>query len=349
MHLAIPSFGIGSTGGDRMIITIANNFVKRGHEVTIVNLGNKPILYPVVKKVRLVSIPFKTSKKDLTKFVISGVAKLANNLPPADVYLANWVYTVLPCIANNDLGKTVFLAQANEAYSFKPSPLKFLSGLSYEAFKLNIPLITPSRYLQIMIKKRFDNSATVVPPCVDTSIFKPRKNALKKTGPLKLLFVGDTKNRNKGFDLLLNACEKLGNIDFELHVATQTKMVLSKKFKMIVHKPTSDRELAAVYRDCDVFFHLSKEEGFGLTLLEAMASGLICVATDSGGVKDFAENEKNCFMTERTVAGVVSVIKKIAPAKEEFRSTLGQEAVKKAKEYPEKKMIDSFEKILTSL
>ncbi len=351
MHVAIPSFGLGSTGGDRMLTVIANALVKRGHKVTIINLGSAPIFYSLSPRVKFITVPFKTSKKDLKKFVINGIEKLADNLPPADIYLANWVFTVLPCIANIGRGTTVFLAQANEAYTFKQSSLKFLSYLSFQAFASRVKLITPSQYLRTLFKNRFNISAAVIPPCVDTSVFFPKKKVrpMLNTQPLRLLFVGNVMNRNKGFDILIKACQGLRDINFELHVTTQGPVPPVRRCTIVVHKPSSDKELAALYRKCDVFFHLSKEEGFGLTLLEAMASGLVCVATDSGGVRDFVRDGKNCFVVERTVKALRHAIKKAAAIPYEKRDIVSAAAITTAHRYTEKKFIDNIEKELSTI
>ncbi|HCU70540.1 MAG TPA: hypothetical protein DIC35_02155 [Candidatus Moranbacteria bacterium] len=343
MIITIPSFGLGKTGGDRVLTVLANNLVKRGHAVNIVNLGKKLVPFELSKKVNLISVPFSADKKDPVNFIFKGINKLSNNLPACDIYLANWVYTVLPCIANNDKGKTVFLAQANEAKEFKKPSLKILNAISYEAYKLNIPIITPSSYLQKEIKTRFDNNAIIIPPFVNSNLFKPGKQK-QKHEKLRLLFVSSNiKNKNKGFDILLKACSNLKNMPFELHVATQSDIDLKENKNIIIHKPKDDRELSEIYRNCDIFFHLSKEEGFGLTLLEAMASGLVCVATDSGGINDFAINNKNCLIVERSSKAVASMIRKIHKDFEFFQNNLTPFSIETARIYTEEKMIDSFE------
>ncbi len=343
MIITIPSFGLSTTGGDRMIITIANGLSKRGHVVNMVNLGTKVLPYKISKEVNVIAVPFHSEKKNLFDFVLRGMNKLANNLPPSDIYLANWVYTVLPCIANDRRGRTIFLAQADEAYDFVPPRLKILNGISYEAFKLNIPIVVPSTFLGKMIKQRFRNRTIVIPPCVNVNTFKPKTK--KNPHVLKLLFVGDVESKNKGLDILMRACAHIKDINFELHIATQRSVTFDTKYNVFVHKPRNNRELAHIYNESDVFFHLSQKEGFGLTLLEAMASGLIGVVTDSGGINDFAVNKKNCLIVQRNVDSVVSTIYGIHNNTKRFKNTIISNAIKTAAQYSEKRMIDSFESL----
>ncbi len=205
--------------------------------------------------------------------------------------------------------------------------------------------------MQKKIKGRFNNKSVVISPFVNYNLFKPgKRNHLNSK--IKLLFVGNVKNKNKGFDILFKACSNLKNVQFELHIATQAGVdskLKKTRIDLKIHKPKNDKELSAIYKHCDVFFSLSKEEGFGLTLLEAMASGLVCVATDSGGVNEFALNNKNCLIVERNYKDVAKIIEKINNNLKSFKKCLVPEAVKTASSYTEKKMVDSFEKFFINM
>lgn len=55
-------------------------------------------------------------------------------------------------------------------------------------------------------------------------------------------------------------------------------------------------DLATAYASADLFVLASTTETFGNVLLEAMASGLGCVATDAGGITEFARHGDNCVL-----------------------------------------------------
>lgn len=62
----------------------------------------------------------------------------------------------------------------------------------------------------------------------------------------------------------------------------------------------ADRQkLAEILAGCDLFLHPNPKEPFGIAPLEAMASGLVLVAPNSGGVTEYA-NEHNAMLVEPT-------------------------------------------------
>jgi glycosyltransferase involved in cell wall biosynthesis len=107
-------------------------------------------------------------------------------------------------------------------------------------------------------------------------------------GAVEVLHVGSTVSR-KRLDVVLRCCAALKS-RAPVHLVrvggpfTGEQQALSDELGMGPHvsilPPISDRVLAAVYRRATIVLLPSEREGFGLPLIEAMASGAIVVASD---------------------------------------------------------------------
>lgn len=81
------------------------------------------------------------------------------------------------------------------------------------------------------------------------------------------------------------------------------------KFKMLGH--IGDREkLANLYANADIFIHPNPREPFGISPLEAMASGTPVVAPNSGGVLSYA-TEENAWLKEPDAEGYFAAVRDI--------------------------------------
>jgi glycosyltransferase involved in cell wall biosynthesis len=150
---------------------------------------------------------------------------------------------------------------------------------------------------------------------VDLSTFVPMPFTGK---PFKLLFVGGWSYR-KGVDILTKALEQLNDCSL-----THAGM------RVDVDYPTTDRfsalghcnhaMLARIYASHQILVLPSREDGFGMVLLEALASGLGIVASCKTGGHDIKEViGKKEFVSlvdpgnvEALVAGVRSMIEIVA-------------------------------------
>jgi len=79
------------------------------------------------------------------------------------------------------------------------------------------------------------------------------------------------------------------------------------------YKARTDEEIRELYVKSDCFVLPSRGEGFGLPVLEAMATGMPVITTDFGGVWDFC-NPKLCYLVR-----VNGVVKASSPLKLEAK------------------------------
>ena len=169
--------------------------------------------------------------------------------------------------------------------------------------------VNSEEYKQSWIKRGFDPSKLkILPRGLDTELFHPgrRDSAFfekfgASNGELRLLYVGRI-SREKDLDLLADAYRRL------------RKEGLPVRLFVVGHGPYSEAlakslpdafftgylsgtELATAYASADIFVFPSTTDTFGNVILEAQASGLPVVVSDSGGPKELVAHKANGLIT----------------------------------------------------
>lgn len=131
---------------------------------------------------------------------------------------------------------------------------------------------------------------TTIPYGVDLEHFRPAEG-VDESRPRRFLYVGRV-TAHKGAPLLLEAWDAVGGAarDWELWIVGQVpaavRPLLRPSANLRIHGPASRDELARLLRQCDVAVFPSYNDGYGLVLLEAMASGLPLIASTNCGAPD---------------------------------------------------------------
>lgn len=147
------------------------------------------------------------------------------------------------------------------------------------------------------------------PRGIDLKRFNPGRasldvrEALGGTGKTIFLYVGRIAVE-KGLDNLADSIDKVNAVHGQdiLWVFTGEGPYLPELIERRIPNAvfTGSREgeeLAAIYASADAFIFPSGTETFGNVVLEAMASGLPVICTNSGGVTDFTEDGRNALVT----------------------------------------------------
>lgn len=213
-----------------------------------------------------------------------------------------------------------------------------------------------------------EEKITIIPNGIDFQSYLRtyNKTAFKKRFDLKenvILFVGAIR-QEKGLHYLLHAIPSI------LKEFPQTSFVLIGKdwgFKKTLLREgkrigvaTSMHFLGSVKTSllrealgcCDVFVNPSVYESFGISLLEAMASGKPTVATNVGGIPYIVRNGKTGIIVKHgDPESLAKAIKELLGSSE-LRKQMGEKGLQLAKSYDWKEIVlhieQLYEKVLTS-
>jgi glycosyltransferase involved in cell wall biosynthesis len=107
-----------------------------------------------------------------------------------------------------------------------------------------------------------------------------------------------------------------------------------------VYGPASDP--ARLYRAADLFVQPSHFEAFGISAIEAMASGVPVVASAVGGLRDFLVDESNALLVPPRSPQPLGVALRRALADASLCRRLAGEALRTVQQFDERALFDAF-------
>jgi glycosyltransferase involved in cell wall biosynthesis len=193
------------------------------------------------------------------------------------------------------------------AYTIEHCLLRFVASQSSIS-------VTISNYVRDTLKKKYGIDSQVICHGIDADKFRPknkteskRKLGYKETDFI-ILFVGKLHPCKDPLTLIKAisiAVEKNANLhlvmigDGELYTELEkeiSKLNLSNHVRLF--RRAGDQRLEMLYDAADVFVLPSVNEAFGMVLLEAMASGLPVIASNSGACPEVVGNAGLLFNHE---------------------------------------------------
>lgn len=142
------------------------------------------------------------------------------------------------------------------------------------------------------------NQIRIIPNVVDADRF-PLLEA-KKAGKLNLGILGGLSNNRKGLDILLKAVSLLHDKNLHLHIGGDGILLPYYKSmaidlgiyeKCTFYGQVLPGNVTEFYSRLDIFVLPSRDETFGVVIIEAMACGLPVIATKCGGPQEIITTE----------------------------------------------------------
>ena len=250
------------------------------------------------KKTRILLVPF---------LFFSLWKTLAKILPYYDVVHAHWL---IPqgIVQSFFRKKYVLTGHGGDVTSLNNGIIKKLKVHSLRRASY-ITVVSTALRSEIL---SLDNSINVIVRSMGVNCreFSPKyrgDNYFGQTDKKIILFVGRLAEK-KGVTYLIEAMKEVdaklvivgkGTLEYDLK-----RQAEDQKDKIVFLGAKTHDELKTIYSSSDIFVAPSitakdgDKEGFGLVFLEAMASGLPVVGSNSGGIPDIVNDGENGFLTE---------------------------------------------------
>ena len=278
-------------GAERVGVMLANGFVEKGHEVTLIaNLFDK-ITYPIDSCVRVLN---------LVKFDQNRIEKWGSSILLMRRYMKQYRPDVVIGILNTcsliakiaGIGLHIPVVMTEHDAFERPASAPFKFWKWFVKFQLN----KIYRYVTVLTetdKKIIGNrlkGVYVMPnplsliPAVDLPI---KEKIILAAGRLEDWHV-------KGFDILIQAWAQIASKykDWSLQIAGVGNESEKAFLQNIAHNNRIEQQfqllgfredIENLYQRAALFVLSSRYEGFGLVLIEAMSQGCACAACDYNG------------------------------------------------------------------
>jgi glycosyltransferase involved in cell wall biosynthesis len=176
--------------------------------------------------------------------------------------------------------------------------------------QLDTVFVNSEEYRESWVKRGIDPAKLkIFPRGLDTQLFHPTRRDSKffekfgaKNGQIRLLYVGRV-SREKDLDLLAEAYRRLRDEGLSIQLCVVGHGPYSREFSESLPEALftgylTGQELAAAYASADIFVFPSTTDTFGNVIIEAQASGVPVIVSDSGGPKELVENDRNGLITK---------------------------------------------------
>lgn len=338
--------GLGDSGGIQVVDKYAEIFREKGIDVVIYSsvIADNLHRYPnrLKNKAHQSYCTWKTWKVKMsnTKSYIQWVPTISSKyIREADATIATtWASAYKVAKLDQKCGKKYYFIQDYEIWDNKE--------LGEQSYKLPLHHIVIAKWIDKILTEQLGcEPADIVYNGIDTDFFCPAQNK-EDHDKIRCLMLYHTLPK-KGVADGVEAFERAKAQYYNLSL-TMFGMYKKPEIECLDYyyqKPKKEK-IRDLYQQADIFIFPSREEGWGLTPLEAMACGCPVVGTNVGCMTELGVNGKNVLLSEPgDVSTLTKNIKKIIEDAG-LRKELSENGAKTVAELSWEKSAEKFIKIL---
>ena len=223
---------------------------------------------------------------------VSSVAEAAAQT--FDVAIATWWTTAYALYELEAPRRLVFLQSLESRFYRTAEAADRLGALA--VLDLPVDYIAVGTHMRRLLERlRPEARCHVVPGGIDKAVFRPREDAARPAGPLRVLVEGQSTLWFKG---VAEACAAVRGMrepaTLTLVMADPSEAAGFEADRVV--GGLSPPQMADLYGEHDVLLKLSRLEGLSLPPLEAMHVGVPCVLTPFTGSDDYARHGENALI-----------------------------------------------------
>jgi glycosyltransferase involved in cell wall biosynthesis len=333
-------------GGMRVIAEHAARLRRRGHEVVVVASGRRSWGSRILDLLR----GRRTSDKgffqtaDVELRLLDRFRPVRDaDVPDADVVIATWWRTAegVLSLSPRKGAKALFI----QGYELEPGQTDPALDATW---RMPLRKIVVARWLQKLAAARFeDRDAILVPNGVDAAHFHAPARARRSTPTAGLVY---WRIPLKGTDISLEAVRRarreLPDLRLVAFGVDREAPELRLPSGTVFHREPTQASLPGIYASADTWLWGSRQEGFGLPLLEAMACRTPVVASAAGAAPEILERSGGVVVPTGDPGAMADALVRLLRMPERSWSELSESAREVASSWTWERASGLFEEAL---
>ena len=299
--LLLPAFAAG--GAERVLVILANSLANRGIKTTILVFDKDSSFFEVDEKVQLIRLNNPEIKKGgLKKYykipgIVRNVRGIINEIKPEVVISFSYITNVIAVIAGEGRNTKVILSERTD-------PVRY-NTLQRTLMRLLYRKASGFVFQTNSIQRKYSNEYKVGNSVVIYNPISQEQIGEKKEKERLILSVGRL-IPEKNHELLIRAfasSEKLKGYELKIYgdgprkdylIDLIRRLKMDKRIKLCGVESNPIKQ----HNGARAFVLASYVEGFPNVLIEAMANGMICVASDieSGVIREIISDGENGYL-----------------------------------------------------
>lgn len=286
-------------GGANSIILVARAMQRMGVDAQIMNLNVHRSWfeknYPDLK----LPVVF-ADVEDIPRLAANFDAVIATSNPTVA-----WIAPAAEKLPDLKLG---YYIQDYEPYFYPPDSHEFQKATASYTLTQNLLRMVTTAWISEQIQLHHHIQSAIVGGHIDTDLFRPhpRTDPSWPDRPLRItaMIRPATSRRNPKLTMaiLRRASEMYpSRVQIRLFGCDSTDpgfASLEQDFVWQLAGQLRSTQVVNLFNEADIFVDFSDFQAFGLTAVEAMATGLAVIAPANGGTQDYAQNEQNCLVVD---------------------------------------------------
>lgn len=296
------------SGAERVLLFIADNLKKKGHDVTIITLQESehvPYDNPINEEIKIININKKGNFLFKNFSRIIEINRVLKKEKPDVALSFGYILNPILILSKFGTGVPVIISERNDPIIEPKS--KFYRVVRRITYPLSNKIVVQTPEIKKYFAKFInDSKISIIPNPITKSLTTKSYHSVTNT----LVSVGRLDQHQKNQLMLIEAFSKviksMPNCKLIIYGEGNDRNLYENKIKEMnleksIQLPGQIINVSEKVIENDIFILSSNFEGMPNALIEAMSSGMACISTDcsGGGAKWLINNDVNGILIDR--------------------------------------------------